>query len=73
MPLQIAHPDSSTELSNDQPKNYPRRPIVASDSERNLFPEEPDSVRSDDAVDTKRRKQQAKGRYRTKINISRVS
>jgi hypothetical protein len=60
-------PESSSELSNDHPENYPRRPIVSSDLEQSLFPEEPDSLSSDASLDTKRRKRQAKGRYKTKM------
>jgi hypothetical protein len=53
---------SSSELSNEKPMNCPRRPIVSSDSERSLFPEEPDSADSDDSANTKRQKRREKRR-----------
>jgi hypothetical protein len=54
--------ESSSELSNDHPENYPRRPIVSSDSEQSLFPEEPDSLSSDASVDN------AEGKISVKID-----
>jgi hypothetical protein len=60
------NPDSSSS-SDDEPNNNPRRPIVSSDSEQSLFPEEPDSTDSDDSAATKLQKRRAKRRYRAKM------